>query len=128
MPQQEPYIYSLIFARVLVISMLHTVCFTWPVHTCAFNQTLHCFYLNSFLFWYTWQVHSHYSGTLEQFLGISRATRSHPLLKINRTCNPRNFLVSLAFTHVDMANLPAICIPLCGSRGQLAFGSGRFLE
>ena len=94
----------------------------------AFNQTLHCFYLNTFFFWYTWQVHSHYSGKFEQFLGISRATRSHPLLKINRTCNPRNILVSQAFTHVGTANLPAVCIPLCGSRGQLAFGSGRFLE
>ena len=141
MPQLEPYIYTLssspesslflfytLFALPGPFILAHTSILTSEHHVGRFfNQTLHCFYLNTFFFGILGKF-SPNLGKLEQFLGISRATRSHPLLKINRTCNPRNILVSQAFSHVSTANLPAVCIPLCGSRGHLAFGSGRFLE
>ena len=141
MPQLEPYIYTpssspesslflfyTLFALPGPFILAHNSIITSEHHVGRFQPDSTLFLFEHFLFWYTWQVHSPNLGKLEQFLGISRATRSHPLLKINKTCNPRNILVSQAFSHVSTANLPAVCIPLCDSRGQLAFGSGRFLE
>ena len=77
-----------------------------------FNPNLHYFYLNTVC--YTWRVRSNYLDKPEQYLSIPRATRStHPLLKINRTCNPRKKLILLAFIQLRTANMATVCITLC---------------
>ena len=125
-PESSLFLFYTLFALLGPFILEHTSIITSEHHVGRFEPDFTLFLFEHFLFWYTWQAHSRNLGKLERFLGISRGTRSHPLLKINTTCNPRNILVSPAFTHVRTANLPAVCIPLCGSRGQLAFGNGRF--